>query len=225
MAAIMRAAAGASQKLDTYLAAAHEYQTILQREEEGDAIGVIVIAMSNQTYKVLAVGQKGMIPSWNQTNQDIPDIVVEPGDTIMAVNGISGNLELMKMEFMKQSLVCTMTKQSNVSTAIKAGAAMALDDPVNNPPKAKGHFDPARFRDYMVILPAETPEPPLNRGSVPAIMATNYDNLKEIDYDDDAANNENSQEDNSDFEIWKGGRDEVPGRNDGPVCQPVCTQM
>jgi len=91
-----------------------DFKVQLEKSSDHDTLGVAVLCPSNQFMVVQSVREEGMIPAWNRGchENSTPELLVKPGDIIVAVNGIFANATGMKREISRQKSVIASIKRA-----------------------------------------------------------------------------------------------------------------
>jgi len=74
-----------------------------------------------------------LIPSWNKGCENTPEMQVQAGDCIVAVNGVFGNTDLMRAE-LKSTIICLTVKRGQLATGAPAAEVPPAAVPVVDAP-------------------------------------------------------------------------------------------
>lgn len=91
-----------------------DFKVQLEKSSDHDTLGVAALCPGNQFMVVQSVREEGMIPAWNRGCHEntTPELLVKPGDIIVAVNGILANSDGMKREILRQKSVIASIKRA-----------------------------------------------------------------------------------------------------------------
>eukprot|EP00929_Paragymnodinium_shiwhaense_P000826 TRINITY_DN101034_c0_g1_i1.p1 TRINITY_DN101034_c0_g1~~TRINITY_DN101034_c0_g1_i1.p1 ORF type:complete len:280 (-),score=28.31 TRINITY_DN101034_c0_g1_i1:502-1341(-) len=88
-----------------------DFKIHLLRREETDGLGVTVLLLESNTYRINKIIEGGLVLAWNEKNHEMPEIVVNEGDVIVAVNGIFGDGRAMKTEMARAKVTLTIRRR------------------------------------------------------------------------------------------------------------------
>jgi hypothetical protein len=71
-------------------------------------LGVLATFPENKYILVEAVKDQGLIPSWNRSHENTPELQVRAGDLIVVVNGVFGTTDLMLAEVKAKTVTLTV---------------------------------------------------------------------------------------------------------------------
>eukprot|EP00929_Paragymnodinium_shiwhaense_P015980 TRINITY_DN124084_c0_g1_i1.p1 TRINITY_DN124084_c0_g1~~TRINITY_DN124084_c0_g1_i1.p1 ORF type:complete len:246 (-),score=61.01 TRINITY_DN124084_c0_g1_i1:210-947(-) len=243
----MAAAAATAETMAARMAAVQkaelngDYMIGLARTSGLESVGVVVVPMSNKTYKVLEIKEEGLIPDWNKAHERTPFLLVKEKDIILAVNGVSGNVKEMMLEFQQESIHCLMKhgKPDDEVGGIEDGAAAEPQLAAVQPAEAEEQAEAAESvateaadvaatktavesdaetasaisQDDTLRLPLDAPEPSLHKGLMPRTNEMTVGSVPKemLAICDDLQDVANAEE-----EMWP------PGREAGRGCRPYC---
>eukprot|EP00929_Paragymnodinium_shiwhaense_P112514 TRINITY_DN80774_c0_g1_i1.p1 TRINITY_DN80774_c0_g1~~TRINITY_DN80774_c0_g1_i1.p1 ORF type:complete len:200 (-),score=38.92 TRINITY_DN80774_c0_g1_i1:182-781(-) len=94
-----------------------EFRVDVQRSsaEGADQMGLAIQRMTDNTFIIESVKEDGLIPAWNKLKLklDEPELVVQSGDFIVAINGLSGDLDKMLATLQDTSVALTVRRAVN----------------------------------------------------------------------------------------------------------------
>eukprot|EP00927_Polykrikos_kofoidii_P035571 TRINITY_DN30131_c0_g1_i1.p1 TRINITY_DN30131_c0_g1~~TRINITY_DN30131_c0_g1_i1.p1 ORF type:complete len:255 (+),score=47.25 TRINITY_DN30131_c0_g1_i1:39-803(+) len=68
-----------------------DFEVTIERKTGGESMGISVVLHQTNYLRIGSVNESGLIPDWNATNIDRPEVQLRPGDVITRVNGVSGS--------------------------------------------------------------------------------------------------------------------------------------
>jgi len=114
---------------------------ITVQNTQGEAGLGLVAKFPEKTYILVeSVKEEGLIPSWNKANVNTPDVQVNAGDMLVAINGKSGNSDEMLAECKAESITFVVKRAPSPTVAAESPApeAAAADSPATELPAADG---------------------------------------------------------------------------------------
>jgi hypothetical protein len=116
---------------------AKDFKITLERTSDDQALGLVIVDAA-PALAVEGLKEDGLVPEFVKANDNTPDQHVKVGDRIIAVNGVSSDLEQMKKELAMKTVVLTMQRAAAVEAAPKEataeGAAPAVqEEPAKEP--------------------------------------------------------------------------------------------
>eukprot|EP00929_Paragymnodinium_shiwhaense_P123333 TRINITY_DN9704_c0_g1_i1.p1 TRINITY_DN9704_c0_g1~~TRINITY_DN9704_c0_g1_i1.p1 ORF type:complete len:219 (+),score=55.56 TRINITY_DN9704_c0_g1_i1:91-747(+) len=142
-----------------------DYKIHLQREADGEALGLTLVAMSDNTLRVLAVKKDGLVPAWNGKSGKPPQVHVKAGDFIVSVNRCFGDMENMKQQLRENKIMISLKRgpvEEKAAELNNAGtvAALAASESAADADAEEGNLEVT-----AVVTPRDEGEPPM--ASVP----------------------------------------------------------
>eukprot|EP00929_Paragymnodinium_shiwhaense_P047948 TRINITY_DN24315_c0_g1_i1.p1 TRINITY_DN24315_c0_g1~~TRINITY_DN24315_c0_g1_i1.p1 ORF type:complete len:241 (-),score=62.61 TRINITY_DN24315_c0_g1_i1:212-934(-) len=134
-----------------------DFKVLIEGASENDKLGLAIVGMSDNTYKVTDVREAGLVPDWNKNNESTPANVVKAGDLIVSINGKFGDLEAMKAE-LKTTSLCLAIQRGAAAPAVAPAAPAAA--PAQAPSMAEPAAEPTTELTEPAAEPAAATEPP-----------------------------------------------------------------
>eukprot|EP00929_Paragymnodinium_shiwhaense_P009623 TRINITY_DN113868_c0_g1_i1.p2 TRINITY_DN113868_c0_g1~~TRINITY_DN113868_c0_g1_i1.p2 ORF type:complete len:196 (+),score=45.13 TRINITY_DN113868_c0_g1_i1:145-732(+) len=96
-----------------------DFVVTLQRSSGSELIGLSLTVEPNFSFAVNEVKEVGMVARWN-AQQISEDTMIQKGDTIIAVNGVSVNVAVMQEQMTQPSVVLTVKRGERMPDALSA---------------------------------------------------------------------------------------------------------
>eukprot|EP00929_Paragymnodinium_shiwhaense_P006417 TRINITY_DN10979_c0_g1_i1.p1 TRINITY_DN10979_c0_g1~~TRINITY_DN10979_c0_g1_i1.p1 ORF type:complete len:224 (+),score=87.84 TRINITY_DN10979_c0_g1_i1:87-758(+) len=103
-----------------------DFKVELAKTENLQTVGLTIVAGKEPVgILVQAVKEEGLVPTYNKSKEGTPDVQVQEGDVIVAVNGLFGDFELMKKELAAATLALAIKRPGVPAPATEVAAAAA----------------------------------------------------------------------------------------------------
>jgi len=132
-----------------------DYKISLERSTDADALGMTVVSDGNGAFKISALKEEGLVPTYNKAPETTPETQVKAGDLILAVNDVFGNLDEMKKQLQQKTVALSLKRQP----AAEAAPAAAAEEAPASAPAESGEGVAATAGDAEQAPPAADGEP------------------------------------------------------------------
>eukprot|EP00929_Paragymnodinium_shiwhaense_P012043 TRINITY_DN11864_c0_g1_i3.p1 TRINITY_DN11864_c0_g1~~TRINITY_DN11864_c0_g1_i3.p1 ORF type:complete len:227 (+),score=44.31 TRINITY_DN11864_c0_g1_i3:214-894(+) len=126
-----------------------QYRITVGRLLPDDHIGMSITPMSDHTYKVSELKAEGLVPEWNKARSGAPELIVQEGDFIVAVNGIVGDLNSMMEQFNAMTVLIVL-RRSGPPPARPPEEAIVRSEPAapQTPPVSEKGGEEKQYEDH-----------------------------------------------------------------------------
>eukprot|EP00929_Paragymnodinium_shiwhaense_P113349 TRINITY_DN81623_c0_g1_i1.p1 TRINITY_DN81623_c0_g1~~TRINITY_DN81623_c0_g1_i1.p1 ORF type:complete len:300 (+),score=87.23 TRINITY_DN81623_c0_g1_i1:45-944(+) len=101
-----------------------DFQVTLKRSTDGESFGMELADSEKVELQIKAIDESGLLAKWNKLNEDWLDNQVFPGDLIVAVNEVCGDLARMRGELEAQAPVLRIRRGPSVLKCDKSKAGL-----------------------------------------------------------------------------------------------------
>jgi hypothetical protein len=148
-----------------------DFKINLENPTSDADLGLVVNCPEKKYILVESIKEAGLVPSWNKTNENTPEMQVKAGDFIVAINGKFGDSDAMMAECKAQSVSLAVKRAPQAAAPAAeaplaeatATAAPAAEEPAAEPPAAEAPVAEVAAADApadAAAAEAEAPELP-----------------------------------------------------------------
>jgi len=105
-----------------------QFSVVVEKRSDSDALGINLGILPSGGLKVYDLNNEGLVFQWNEKNLNNPDLMVQVGDLIIAVNGTTGKADNMLKRLKENTLILMVERHENLANVLPKGTTIASQE-------------------------------------------------------------------------------------------------